>query len=370
MRRTTDSGLPTAPRGRILVCCAAACTLALAQDGPPPALVVTETVVRQPITERLELIGTVRPRQDSLVASEVEGRVTVRAVEIGDRVEAGRELVRLDSTRLRKDLDRVNAQLVDARAQLELADIQAKRARQLFDRDILSQGEMDEASARLRSNEGRVGSIEAQLASIEHDVSRTEIRAPFAGVVTEIHTEIGEWIARGSPVVRLSDLSSVEIRLEVPEHHFRRLEQGAPVPATVGALPGLTLDGKIFAVVPQADPEARTFPVFVRAANPDEQVAAGMLAGVELTLSGGNFALVVSKDAVVRQAQQELIWIVDDGVVRAVSVRTGRGVGDRVEVSGAVAEGDIVVVRGNERLAPGQPVVVETADAAPHASGN
>lgn len=363
------------PRGRrsglILACVWAlgAVTLAPAQDGMPPALVVTETVVREPIHERLSLIGTAQPLRDSLVASEVEGRVTARSIEHGDRVEAGTVLVELDSTRLRKELDRVRAQQVDAQAQLELAEIQAGRARRLFEREILSRGEMDEAAAKLRSNQGRVGSIEAQLASIEHDLASAVIRAPFAGVVTELHTEIGEWIARGAPVVRLTDLSTVEIRVEVPERHFRRLVTDAPVPARVDALPGLTLSGKIFAGVPQADPEARTFPVFVRAPNPAEQVGSGMLVGVELTLSGGDEALLVSKDAVVRQAQQELIWVVEDGAVRAVSVRTGRGVGSRVEVHGDVAEGDVVVVRGNERLAPGQPVVEQGAGAAADSAG-
>jgi membrane fusion protein (multidrug efflux system) len=339
------------------------CAGAAAQDGLPPALVVTEPVVREAISEKVELLGTVRPIHDSRVASEVEGRVAARHVENGDRVAKGQVLVRLDSTRLEKDLERVTAQLKDAEAQLELSLIQERRARDLFDQDILSQGEMDEAVARRQSLEGRASSIEARISSIEDDIARTEIRAPFTGIVTSIRTEVGEWINRGDWVVRLSDLSTVEIRLDVPEHYFRKLSAGAVAPAVVDAIPGLTLDAKIFAVVPQADHEARTFPVLVRAANPGGQVASGMLARVRLTLSAGDEVLIVPKDAIVRQAQQEILWIVDNGAARAVSVRTGRGVGERVEVEGDIEEGDIVVVRGNERLAPGQPVIVETSDA-------
>ena len=336
----------------------------VAQDGPPPALVVTEAVAREAVVETVELIGAVRPIHDSLVASEVPGRVIRRAVELGDHVKRGKVLVRLDATRLEKDLARVQAEFAEATAQFKLARSQENRARQLFDREILSRGELDEAVARLHSNDGRVGSIQARIASIEHEISRTTIRAPFAGVVTEVHTEIGEWIDLGSPVLRLSDLKTVEIRLDVPEHSFRRVRRDAKAEATVTAVPGLTLAGKIFSVVPRADPEARTFPVLVRAPNPGLQVGAGMLAKVDLALDGGGEALLVSKDAVVRQAQQEVVWIVENDTVRAVSVRTRRGVGDRVEIVGDVQEGDRVVVRGNERLMPGQPVVVETAAAA------
>jgi RND family efflux transporter MFP subunit len=222
--------------------------------------------------------------------------------------------------------------------------------------------------ARRQSLDGRESATEARIASIEDDIARTQIRAPFAGIVTRIHTEVGEWIPTGGAVVSLADLSTVEIRLEVPEQYYVRLTPGSAAPARVDALPGLTLDGKIVAVVPSADPGARTFPVVVRAANPDGRVGAGMLARVALGLAGHDEALLVPKDAVVRQAQHEIVFVVEDATVRAVTVRTGRSTGNRVEVEGELAEGDLVVVRGNERLTPGQRVAVGTTGGSPAAS--
>jgi RND family efflux transporter MFP subunit len=368
MTTPTTSNSRNPWRGVAIVIAALACVPAVAQEGPPPALVVTAPVVAESITETVELPGTVRPIRDSLVASEVAGRVASRAVENGDRVSKGQVLIRLDATRLLKDLDRVRAELDDVEAQLELALIQERRALDLYDQEILSQGEMDEAVARRQSLEGRASATEARIASIEDDIARTRIRAPFAGVVTEVHTEVGEWIETGGRVIRLADLGTVEIRLEVPESYYVRLTVGTVAPAVVDALPDLPLDGTIFAVVPHADRDARTFPVVVRAANPDGRVGAGMLVRVTLTLTGGEEALLIPKDAVLRQAQHEIVFVAEGETVRAVTVRTGRAMGSRVEVEGDLAAGDSVVVRGNERLSPGQRIAVGSADGAPASS--
>jgi RND family efflux transporter MFP subunit len=362
MIRSATGARNTGRRHLAVVVATLACATAMAQEGPPPALVVTEAVVSESVTETIELPGTVRPIRDSVVASEVAGRVATRPVERGDQVSRGQVLIRLDASRLQKDLEQATAQLDDARAQLELALIQERRALDLFAQEILSEGERDEAVARRQSLEGRATATEARLASIEDDIARTEIRAPFAGVVTRVYTEVGEWIAEGGNVVRLADLDTVEIRVEVPEQWFVRLAEGSSAPAAVDALPGLVLDGSIFALVPEADRDSRTFPVLVRAANPEGRVGAGMLARVSLTLAGEDEALLIPKDAVVRQAQHEIVFVVENDAVRAVTVRTGRAVGDRVEVHGELEAGDTVVVRGNERLAPGQRVAVSAGD--------
>jgi len=338
-------------------------SLASAQEGPPPALVVTAAATMEPITEKVELPGTVSPILDSLVASEVEGRVAARKIDLGTRVTRGQTLLRLDAKRLEKDLEIARAEKADVEAQLELAVLQERRATKLHDDGILPPGDLDEAVARRQSLEGRTRAIEARVASIRDDIERTVIHAPFPGVVTEVHTEVGEWIGQGDPAVRLARLDTLEIRLEVPERYYPFLSRGDAAPATIEALPGLVLEGKIFSLVPQADPESRTFPVLIRAKNPEGRVGAGMLSRVELTLSTGEKALLVPKDAIVRQSRQQVVYVVEDDKVRAVTVRTGRASGTSVEVFGKLRAGDSVVVRGNERLTPGQAVRVDTMEA-------
>ena len=334
-----------------------------AQEGPPPAIIETSTVTSERITESVELAGTVRAILDSLVASEVDGRVADRRVDNGDRVSKGQALIRLDSARVDKSLAFARAEKDEVAALLELAERQERRARELYEDEVVSIHDLDEAVSNRQSLEGRLRGIEVRIASIEDDIARTQIRAPFSGVVTEIHTEVGEWISQGDPVVRLSNLNKLEIQLAVPERYFPLLTRGDAATATIEAIPGVTLDGKIFALVPRADSDARTFPVIVRAPNPGGVVGAGMLARVSLSLASGPDVLLVPKDAIVRQAQRQMVFIVEGDAVRAVSVRTGRATGSRVEVMGELAAGDEVVIRGNERLAPGQKVRTETKTA-------
>ncbi len=330
-----------------------------AQEGLPPMLVVTATVTEDAIIEQVSLLGTVRPVMDSLVACEVDGRVVERSVENGDAVVRGTTLVRLDSTRLQKQLDHAEAEKAEVEALLDLAKNQEKRAHELHRDDVLSVGDLDQAISRRQSLEGRTRAIETRIAAIRDDVARTTVRAPFDGIITEVRTEVGEWIKQGDAVVRLSKLDRVEIQIDVPERYFPHLKRGEAVPATIEALPGLVLAGRIFALVPLADRDARTFPVLIRADNPDGRVAAGMLAQVELTLGVGERALLVPKDAIVRQAQSEVVYIIEDDVAQAVRVKSGRAAGDRVEVVGDLTPGQTVVVRGNERLAPGQKVRID-----------
>lgn len=365
--RTHPEGGPQVGLARAAAACAVtACLLwnpAVAQQGPPPALVVGAAVTVESFNEEVEFLGTVQPVIDSLVAAEIEGSVEERLVENGDRVRKGQPMVRLDPSRLEKDLMEARAERLETLARLDLARRQEVRARELHEEKVLAPEILDERIAERKAYENSLAQVDARIASIEDDIARTEIRAPFSGIVTELHTEVGEWISRGDPVVRLADLSTVEILLDVPERHFPFLTVGDAAPARLDALPDLNLEGKIFTLVPQADEEAHSFPVRVRAPNPKGRVGAGMLARVRLSLHARTDALVVPKDAIVRQAQQSVVYLVEGDVVRAVPVQTGRSNGDRVEVTGDLKANDTVVVRGNERLVPGQKVRVEEMSA-------
>lgn len=366
MRARPEDGLRVSLPRAAAACSVAACLLwipAVAQEGPPPALVVGAAVTVESFSEEVEFLGTVHPVIDSLVAAEIEGSVAARLVENGDRVRKGQSMVRLDPARLEKDLLAARAERLETLARLDLARRQEVRARDLHEKEVLAPNLLDERIAERKAYESSLARFEARVASIEDDIARTEIRAPFSGIVTELHTELGEWISRGDPVVRLADLDTVEILLDVPERHYPLLTLGDAAPATLDALPGLSLEGKIFALVPLADEEAHSFPVRIRAPNPAGRVGAGMLARVRLALHTRADVLLVPKDAIVRQAQQAIVYLVEDDVVRAVPVRTGRSNGSRVEVTGDLKADDTVVVRGNERLYPGQKVRVEEMSA-------
>ncbi len=106
------------------------------------------------------------------------------------------------------------------------------------------------------------------------------MKAPFSGVVVAERCEVGEWVGRGDPVSELASLHDLEVRVEVPERYFSQLERGAEATISFTSLAGLELIGEVSAIIPRANPQARTFPLKVRLANPEGRIGVGMLARV------------------------------------------------------------------------------------------
>jgi RND family efflux transporter MFP subunit len=164
-------------------------------------------------------------------------------------------------------------------------------------------------------------------------------------------------------VSELASLHDLEIRVDVPERYFAELEKGAEASVRFEALQGYEVTGKIEAIVPSANPQARTFPLKVRIANPEARIGAGMLARVALPAGDAYRALVVPKDAVVVRGRDRMVYrLEDDDTVQLVPVETGAGVGSWVEIRAGLTPGARVVTRGNERLRPGQAVVGEVGE--------
>jgi RND family efflux transporter MFP subunit len=307
--------------------------------------------------ERLHLTGTVRSQRYSVVAAEVDGLVERLHVREGDFVRRGAPLATLRREVLQLDLEAKSAELREAEARLDLARQNLERARDLFESGVTSRQDLDAAVSESTAWRGRVDRLQAEIARARDDLARSAIPAPFSGFVIRERTQVGEWLAVGAPVVEMIDLEEPEILLEVPERHFAALRVGSAAAISFEALPGLRIDGRVTAVIPAADPQARTFPVKVRFPNRDHRVGAGMLARVELSLGKPGPGLAVPKDALLSDGQGVTVLVVgSDDTVRTAEVRTRRAAGQWVEIEGDVRPGDRVITRGNERVRPGQVV--------------
>ncbi|MFQ5878125.1 MAG: efflux RND transporter periplasmic adaptor subunit, partial [Acidobacteriota bacterium] len=329
---------------------------ALAEEPPASPVLYTEARERS-VQGMVRLPGSVESRTVSLVASEVEGLVESLPAREGDRVHRGDPLATLRTTSLELRLRASRAELKEAESRMKLAEANLVRARELHGEQVLSQQELDDARYEFDAWRGRVERLEAEIQQIENDLDRSTIRAPFHGTVVSERTEVGEWIAVGGPVVEMVSLDVLEIRIEVPERYFARLTPGSRTEVSFEALPDYTARGRVSAIIPRADPQARTFPVKVRIENRDGRIGVGMLAQVELPLGESFRATIVPKDAVVREGPNQFVYLLNgDGSVERVPVRTGTGVGAWITVRGAVRAGQKVITRGNERLRPGQTV--------------
>jgi len=316
----------------------------------------------------IHLAGSVEARTRAVVASAVEGLVAELRAREGDLVQRGATLVRLHHETLQHDLEAAQGQWAEAGARLELARRGLDRSRGRRDSGVISQQQFDDAETEVGAWQGRADQAKALIRRLEILIELSVVRAPFTGVVVREHCELGEWVAVGGPVVEMVDPRHLQVVVNVPERHFAGARKGAIARVSFGSLPELDVEGTITAVIPLADPQTRTFPVKIEIENPDGRIGVGMSATVAFPGSEARQATVVPKDAVVSQGRQRLVYRVDPGPAgddgqptskaTMVPVTLGSGLGEWIEIAG-LDPGDIIVTRGNERLAPGATLITE-----------
>jgi len=306
---------------------------------------------------RLQLPGTVESSMTSRVASEIAGLVVEYPRRDGDRVAEGDLLARLNSRSLDLDLQSAEAQIRETQARMRQAESTLQRVKQLYERQVASRQQVDDAQFEFDAWLGKADNLKAEIERIRYDMSRTTITAPFNGIVVGRHTEVGQWVKVGDPVVELLSLDEVEVTINVPEQYYSDIRPGTPARIEFSALPGQEIRGPISAILPKADPQARTFAVKVRIANRGYKIGVGMLAQTSLPVGRSYRAVIVPKDAVVSRGTQRFVVSVNpEGLAEYLPVETGEGIGAWIEVKGPLKSGQRVITRGNERLQPGQPV--------------
>ncbi len=328
------------------------------RQGPPPAPVQVASVVEEMVSDQVTLVGTTEAIARSTVAAQVSGLVQDFPVSGGDFVKKGQVLARLRSTNLALRLKAAEATMERVRSNSVLAEKELGRYTKLKGSDSIAESKYDEALDRYQSLKQELLRNEAEIELLKDDIRNKTVVAPFAGFVAEEHTQVGEWIDVGGPVVSLLDLGHIRITVDVPERYAMQLSQDSPVRVLVTSLSDDTFSGKISAVLPEGDMNARTFPVRIDLANPNLEIRSGLEATATFSLGTKRKALLVPKDAIVTAGTNRMVYVVADGVAQPVPVQVIGYYDGNVAVEGPLQPGAPVVIRGNERLMPGQPVQI------------
>ncbi len=327
-------------------------------QGPPPPPVIVSQVLQRNIRESVVLVGTATARVKSLLASEVEGLVEELYVEEGDGVKKGQVLARLRSSNLQIQLTLARATRKEAHERYLQAKAELERSEKLRKSESISEKKFLDDRFETMAWEQRVRQRDAEIARLEDLLSKKTIVAPFSGFVARKHTEVGQWVEQGGQIVTLIDLECVHVVVQVPERYIDRIMVGDRASVTVDALGNRSFSGKIIAVNPEGDREARTFPVKSEIRNEGFRIKSGMLSHVSFSLGKPYAALLVSKDALVTQDNQKFVFVYQNDTVKMVRLNVKGYHGDMAEVSGDLEAGFLVVIRGNERLRDGQKVRV------------
>lgn len=323
-------------------------------------LVVTDTVKKIEFHDQLTLVSRTQAIRSSQVVAAISGQVAKINAGEGTRVKRGVPLVTIDRSTIKAMFDAKKAEANQAKAQSEAAAREFVRTKGLHSQDLISESIIDSDSATAVAARERYHQLTAEKQRLAIDLENCVIKAPFSGHTGRQLVDVGEWVDPGTPVFELIDPSVIKVTVDLPERHFGQLEIGSSVVVTASNDETTSLTGRVTGISPSAGEATHTFPVFVSVDNKDGFLGGGMLVKATLSLNKKFTSLAVSKDAIVRQGLQTMVYTIDDGKAVMVPVVTSSTSEEMIAVEGErLKVGMTVVVRGNERIFPGAPVRVQ-----------
>lgn len=327
-----------------------------AERGRAAPVVVEQAELRllAPITW---VAGSVVSRNEAQLAAEVAGRL-LKVADEGTMLAAGATVARIDDVLPKVDVAEAEAALAREQANLAFLKREMERLQQLAQQNNAALAQLEKTSADHDIATSTLAAAAARLNLARERLARTVIKAPFAGVVATRLKRAGEWVGAGDAVVQLVATSDLEIEAVAPLNLRPHLAAGQRLELQSDSGNGV---GRIRAVVPVADSRSRLLTLRIDLV--EGAWAVGQPLRVALPSAKPREVLSVSRDALIlRRSGASLFKVGDDNMAQPVAVETGMAVGSYIEVSGPLQAGDRVVIRGNERLRPGQAVDVKGED--------
>jgi len=321
---------------------------AAAGNGTPaaaaPVTVEAVKVAYMRLPQTITAVGSLRSDESITLRPEVAGRIASISFQEGQRVAKGATLVRLDPA--------INdAEVLQARANLKLAQSKYDRAVDLAKSNFISGQAKDEAENNLRVAEAALS-----LAQAKRD--KMEIRAPFSGIIGLRVVSAGDYVKEGADMVNLESIDPLKVDFRVPENYLQQVQVGQSLTATLDALPGKSYEGKVFALNPLVDAAGRSIVIRAIVRNPDTLLRPGMFARVSLITREEKNALVIPEQAIVPQGEEQFVFRIVDGKASRVKVEVGLRRDSKVEIVKGLAQTDMVVTAGQLKLREGMRVTI------------
>lgn len=322
------------------------------------------TVTPSTLMETLKITGSLAPSRRVHLSSEVTAKVERVAVRAGDSVKIGDVLVQFDTAGLDIQLNQARANAEATRVQLDQARTDFERTQDLVDRGLAPQNSLTAARSALDQLTASLTAQETMVATAQRARDNALVRAPFDGVISDRTVDPGAFVATGSPLVSIVDLSSLEVEATAPVSYAPDLAPGLAVDLTVEGFGARTFAGKVERLSPVAMEGTRMLPVFVSLDNETGELLGGMFASGQIVLEARADGLAVPAGALRRDAEGEHVLVVKDGKAERRSVEIARSwdAGALLEVAAGLEPGDVVVSEPLPELRPGDAVeLVEAA---------
>jgi len=314
-----------------------------ARRAEQPATVIAKPATMRRFVDAIEAVGTANARESVVISANVTERVKALHFHDGQAVKKGQILAELS-------LSEETADLAEAQARLKEAQLQLERVQQLAERGYATRANLDQRIAERDAAEATMQSIQARI-------DDRIIRAPFSGIAGLRNVSPGIIVTAGTPLVEISDISTIKLDFTIPEAYLSQVDVGQQVQARVSAFNNQLFTGRITAIDPQVDPVTRSASVRALIDNPDLKLKPGMLMTVGIIREQRD-ALAVPELAVVGEGREKYVYTVnEDGrTVSRTRVLTGERQPGYVEVTAGLQPGDLVVSEGVVKLRDGSPI--------------
>ena len=314
-------------------------------DKESPVNVQADTLKLQPIDAQQYFTGAFEPEKEVKLGAETQGKIQSFYVDAGSYVRKGQSLIRIDDALLRLQLQSVNVQIDGLQADVNRYTI-------LMNADAIQGVQLEKAQLGLKS-------AKVQRSTIQEQISKTNVTAPFSGIVTMKFAEVGAFAAPGMPLLQITDISRLRFTVSVPENdlHYFSLNQHYPVKAD--AYSDLNFSGKAVLVGSKGN-VANTFPVqFMINNSPDMKIKSGMFGKVLVTETHMNDALVIPSSAIVGSDIEPKVYVVKNNKAVLQSISIGQRLTNEVVVKEGLNAGDIIVTGGFINLTDGTAVTIK-----------
>lgn len=298
----------------------------------------------QRLTQQVTAVGTLRAQQSAMLRAESSGRIAKIRFEEGTATTEGTLLVQLDT-------DLLEAELQQAQAKLALAQSRANRSQKLSKEGFISAQAQDESSS-----ERAVAAAEVNI--IKTKIDKSQIKAPFDGVLGLRYVNVGDYVSNGDEIVSVASIDKLQIDIRVPEHYLAQIAVGTPVHLYLDAQAGQEFMGQVIAISPMIDEQGRAVVLRAHVANPDGQLRPGQFARVSLDLDEID-GLMVPETVIAPSGQAQYVYrVVDNEVAERVEVIVGLRRDGWVQVTGIAPE-DKVITSGLQKVQDGSKIIIQ-----------